>query len=132
MKLSKEAKNTLAKAEKDSPQKAYDQLKPVAAQCAALQNEAAKDPAKVQGYINLIEYNSDLAVAAYAAGDKAQAKVYAAQGIKLNESRTPEQSRKISQDQIPTLNAALVKMYDIQENSYQYTPPQNIGSGEAQ
>lgn len=126
--LSRSAETLLSK---NDTRTAYDQLKGAADKCAAAKDDSVKDPSNIQAYLDLIQYNSDLAVAAFASGDTEQAKKYAEAGIKLNEARSAIQSSSIPQDKKPELNKSLSDLYDIRDGYYQFSPNSFIDSGDA-
>ncbi len=127
--LSREATDLLAQKQN---QAAYDKLKSDADSCSRVKSPDIKKPDHIKDYVNLIQYNHDLAVAAYAAGNKAQAKIYADQGVKLSEARTSEQTSRITQDQVSKLNEFLFDMYRMQDGTYVYKPPIANTNGSSQ
>lgn len=100
-------------------QEAYKTLGAKSENCGKpLDDSAKRDPAKTQQYVELLEFNSNTAVAAYGSGDKAQAKVYADEGIKIREQMTLEQENKIPPEKRDEFNDSLIKMYKIQHGLY--------------
>lgn len=91
-------------------EEAYTQAKSKTDDCGTLKEGSnIQDPAKTGEYVGNLTYQASLAQAAFAAGDKEQAKIYAQQVIKLNTDMTPDQ-----RSQIPNQNDILMDMFDIE------------------